>query len=152
MIDTAEFTKSDLRKARESANLTRWQAGDALGVSQDTLKRWEDPMDKSKPASSDVSRMEDLYGYPGLWYAWMHSNDDGFRDRMPPPAPPDLKTSVLALFGSMQSLIEKQTSILLDAADGIVDNKIQAEYVRKTAMDISGAARCLAEEIKRQVE
>lgn len=152
MIPTAECTKSDLRKARESANLTRWQAGDALGVSQDTIKRWEDPKDNSKPTSADVSRMEGIYGQAGLWYAWMYSNDDGFRDRMAPPTAPDLRESIMKIFASMQDLIDDRAKILRDAADGYIDDRDMAAKIRSLSDDIASASHSLSEEMKRQME
>lgn len=132
--------------------MTRWQAGEALGVSQDTIKRWEDPKDSSKPTSADVSRMEDAYETPGLWYSWMYSNDDGFRDRMAPPTAPDLRESIMKIFADIQELIDNEAKILRDASDGCIDDKALAAKILQLSVDIASAGQSLAEEMKRQME
>ena len=37
----AEFTHNDLRSAREARKIQRWRLANELGVSEDTVRRWE---------------------------------------------------------------------------------------------------------------
>lgn len=79
----AEFTKKELRKARESRNMPRWKLGNLVGVSESTIERWEDEDDKSHPEPDDVDRIEKALEMEeeGIWYKWMRSNYDSFRKR-----------------------------------------------------------------------
>ena len=48
----AECTGLDLRKARDAQKMPRWQLGQMIGVSEDTIRRWE--MDEIRPEPDDV--------------------------------------------------------------------------------------------------
>lgn len=73
----AEVTEKDLRKAREDAGLVRWQVAQEIGVSEDTVRRWEDGA--SRPEPDDVYRLETLYKVRGLWHGWMRSHYESYR-------------------------------------------------------------------------
>lgn len=146
----SETDKSTLRKAREAAGLARPAAAALLYVSPETIRRWEDPMDTVTPKSADVSRMEEAYHAPGLWYAWMYSNDDGFRDRMPPPGDTDVRASVLSLYAAVSRLVEEQARLMRDAADGHVDDPALAARVRNVSGDAIAAAQSLMNALKEE--
>lgn len=142
----------DLRKAREDANLPRWKAAQELGTSEDTIKRWEDPTEKAMPTSADVNRMESVYNAPGLWYAWMYSSDEGFRDHMTPPSDIDLKASVLALLAETTTLIDQQARIMKDASDGRIDNEEDRRQLLAKGRDIAQAALSFCAAIREQIK
>lgn len=129
----AEYTKGDLRKAREAANLPRWKAAVELGVSEDTLKRWEDPSEKSAPASADVNRMERVYSVPGMWYAWMYSNDEGFRDHFPAQqADYGQALAIVNIRHQVADVLALQDAMERDAMDGRIDDQqTKAMYLRE---------------------
>lgn len=144
----AETNKSALRIARENAGYSRAAAADLLAVHPDTVRRWEDPMDSTTPRSADVSRMEDTYRCPGLWYKWMYSNDDGFRDRMPPPGETDVRGTVLSLYAAVSRLVEEQAKLMRDAADGSIDDPALAKRIRTVSGDAIAAAQSLMNALK----
>lgn len=75
----AEFTHIDLRAARESRKTPRWKLAKEVGVSEDTLERWE--TGKQLPDPDDVGNIAHALGYPGLWHKWMLSTYDSYRER-----------------------------------------------------------------------
>lgn len=148
-INTAEYTKSDLRKARENANLPRWKASQELGVSEDTLKRWEDPTEKAVPTSADVNRMERVYDAPGLWYAWMYSNDEGFRDHFP-AVQMDFgqAMAIVNLRHQVADVLALQDAMERDAMDGHIDDiKTKDRYLSELD-DVQAAIAQLKDKIR----
>ena len=77
----AEYTKTDLRRARDAQGMPRWQLANALGVSDDTIKRWEDERDKSMPTPEDVDKIGEVLGDPTIWHRWMLTWHDSYRKR-----------------------------------------------------------------------
>jgi hypothetical protein len=139
-INTAECTKLDLRKAREAANLPRWKAAQELGTSEDTIKRWEDPLEKTMPTSADVSRMESVYRAPGLWYAWMHSNDEGFRDHFPAiQTDYQLAMAFVNIRHQLADVMSLQDAMERDAMDGRIDDQAQRDRYMKELDDVQAA-------------
>jgi len=75
----AEFTNMDLKAARESRKVKKWQLANELGVSEDTIYRWESG--SQRPDPDDVGNIERFLGIPGLWHKWMLSHYDSYRER-----------------------------------------------------------------------
>lgn len=148
----AECTKLDLRKARESAHLTRWQAAQLFGVSEDSIRRWEDPTQKTMPAPVDVSRMEETYRADGLWWRWMRSNDDAFRDRL--PAMPDLELpgAILRLFAEISDLDRLQHELMRDGADGEISDPQLLDKSLNEVEDVVAVGYLLYCRLRRQKE
>ena len=151
MINTAECTKLELRKAREAANLPRWKAGQELGVSEDTLKRWEDPDANASPLSSDVSRMKRVYHAPGLWYSWMYSNDEGFRDHFPAVAVDHSQAmAIVNVRHQITDVLALQDKIERDAMDGRMDDAAACKAYLAELDDVQAAIAQAKERIKYQ--
>lgn len=147
-----ECTKIHLRRARDNAHLTRMQAAPLLGVSESTLKNWENPSHPSMPTLSDVSRMEDIYGADGLWWCWARSNDDASRDRLPPLPALELQGAILSTFAEMGDLIALQQDLMRDGADGKINNPDLLEKGLKEAGELVAASYLLYCQLKRQKE
>lgn len=145
----AEYTKAALRKARETANLPRWKAAVELGVSEDTLKRWEDPAEKSAPTSADVNRMERVYDAPGMWYAWMYSNDEGFRDHFPAvQADHSQALAIVNIRHQVADVLALQDAMERDAMDGHIDDQqTKARYLRELD-DVQAAIAQLKDKVR----
>lgn len=125
--------EKDLRKARESAGMTRLEASEKLGVSDGTLKRWE--FGEVKPSPEDVSRMEAVYNTPGLWYRWMWSNHDSFRDHLPalPEIDQSLLSQAIGLRYEMEDVQKVQSAVERDRLDGRIDDqRTHAIYGKET--------------------
>ena len=145
-----ECTKVDLRKARDLAGLTRIQAAPLLGVSESTLKNWEDPSIKTLPVSADVSRMEDIYHADGLWWRWLRSHDDAFRDRMPPLPAMELQGAIMSTFAEAADLLELQQALFKDGADGEINDPLLLEKSLKETGELLASVYMLYCRLKRQ--
>lgn len=126
-----ECTHQDLRKAREAAGLTQWQAAGELGASESTIKRWESG--ETKPTPEDVWRMEKLYNCRGLWHRWMRSNHDSYREHYPEEAPNlALPVAVLNARHQLADVLAMQDLIERDALDGRLDDEAgKRKYVQE---------------------
>lgn len=122
----AEYTKASLQRLRESANLTRKVAAPLLGMSEDTLRRIEDisnPENRNRhPTSGDLARMETIYGVRGLWYSYMHTNDDSFGDFLPELPEYNTQGALISFFVEAQEAIQLEKNALKDVADGKLDS------------------------------
>ena len=77
----AECTIADLQNARKAAKMPRWQAAQRMGVSEETVRRWE--TGETRPEPDDVWAMKREYKAEGLWHRWMRSTYDSYRDNWP---------------------------------------------------------------------
>lgn len=128
----AEFTNLDLRKAREARKLTRWQLSNLIGVSEDTLERWE--VGKQMPTPDDVGHIEDALdaGVEMLWERWMYSNVDSYRNHHAKPQISGLLAAIVGVRQEMADVLVLQDKMERDARDGALD-------------DVEGRARYRAE-------
>lgn len=90
--------------------------------------------------------MENVYHEPGLWHSWMYSNDEGFRDHIPPLGVFDLQGAVLAFYTEHADIIPHLAGLLRDAVDGRIDDrdKARALYAELTELLSAGHALCMA--------
>lgn len=127
--------EKDLRKAREAAGMSQLEAGEKLGVSDGTIKRWENCEKGQKPSIEDVGRMEAVYNAPGLWYRWMWWNHDSFRDHLPelPDIQPGMLSPVIGIRYEMEDVQQLQNAVERDRLDGrIDDHRAHASYGKET--------------------
>lgn len=134
------------------ARMTRIQAAPMLGISESTLKNWENPSHPSAPTLSDVSRMEDVYEADGLWWRWARSNDDASRDRLPELPALDMKGAILSTYAEIGDLISLQQDLMRDGADGIINNDVLLDKGIKEAGDLVASSYLLYCWLKRQKE
>lgn len=139
----AEITKASLQKLRESANLTRKMAAPLLGISEDTLRRIEDVTNKQQPTSGDLDRMENLYKVPSLWYRYMWTNDDAFRDHLPELPDYNTQGAVISYFVEAKDAALLETEALRDAADGKMDDPKTLSRLKKEVSDVAASALLL---------
>lgn len=147
-----ECTKIDLRRARENAHLTRIQAAPLLGVSESTLKNWENPAISTMPTLSDVSHMEELYNADGLWWRWARSNDDASRDRLPPLPILELQGAIMITYAETSDFVALQQDLMRDGADGKINNRDLLEKSLKEAGELVATSYLLYCKLKRQKE
>lgn len=144
----AEYTKASLQRLRESANLTRKVAAPLLGVSEDTLRRYEDVNGTQQPTSGDLARMEALYGAPGLWYGYHHTNDDAFRDHLPELPEYNTQGALIAFFVEAQESIQLEKDALKDVADGKIDSPDIRRRLIEEVEDVMAAGILLLQILK----
>lgn len=117
----AEFTHIDLRSARESRKMPRWKLAKEIGVSEDTLERWE--TGKQRPDPDDVGKIERVLEIPGLWHRWMYSTYDSYRERYTDiPSVSHPAALVLRMKHEIAEVIEMFDAVERDAVDGKWDD------------------------------
>lgn len=120
----AEITHAELRSARIAAGYYRYQAAALLGVSEDTLGRWERGEQMANDES--VDQMEAIYNAPGLWYGWMRWAHASFRKRYPPiPNAESLAEALMEAKYQMEDLSPLHELVIRDSLDGKIDNREQ---------------------------
>lgn len=133
----AEFTNVELRKARDSQGLPRWKVAMEVGVSEDTIERWE--RGEVTPTPDDVDRLETLYKVPGMWHAWMRSHYDSYRARYPETLDMTTALSVVNVRHQMADLLVLQDAAERDAMTGSIDNETLLAKYRKEATELLAA-------------
>ena len=148
--NTADLTKASLQRLRESAKLTRKAAAPMLGMSEETLRRIEtvDAFHDQQPTSGDLARMETAYHAPGLWYNFLHSNDDAFRDHLPPLPEYNAQGALMAFFVETAETVVLEKDALRDAADGKIDSPDLRRKLIKEVEDVAAAAILLLQRLK----
>lgn len=118
----ADVTHAELQSARKSAGLYQHQVARLLHVSEDVVSDWE--TGKTLPHPDQVSKMEELYKAPGLWYGWMRYNIKSFRDRYPEDGGSrELALSMLNAQYEVADLVARQEAVIRDALDGKIDDE-----------------------------
>ena len=150
--NTADLTKASLQRLRESAKMTRKEAAPLIGVSEETLRRLEtvdiDRKRDQQPTSGDLARMETAYHAPGLWYNFLHSNDDAFRDHLPPLPEYNAQGALMAFFVETAEAVVLEKDALRDAADGKIDSPDLRRKLIKEVEDVAAAAILLLQKLK----
>lgn len=126
-------SKKDLLFARNSAGLSREEAGHELGVSSSTIRDWEDEKKNVKPGPDDVWNMEKLYGAAGLWRGWMQSHYDSYRENHPEET---LDRSQLAAVVNVRhqlgDVLALSETVERDAMDGRIDDEqLRRKYLKE---------------------
>lgn len=126
----AECTNVELEIARKTAKLPRWQVAQSIGVSEETVRRWE--TGETRPEPDDVYSLERLYRASGLWHRWMRSTYDSYRQTWPEMENRDLPLAVMNVRHQMADVMALQDTIERDALDGRIDNiTAQQSYERE---------------------
>lgn len=128
----AEFTYLELKRAREVRKVPRWQLAKQLGVSEDTLERWENG--KQDPHPDDVSNIEHALGAESeaIWHRWMLSNCESYRERYREAKPNGLLAAVLGVRYELSDVLALQERVERDAMDGQLDDPVlRASYLKE---------------------
>lgn len=127
----ADVTHAELAAARKSAGLYQHQVARLMHVSEDVVSDWE--TGKTPPHPDQVSKLEEIYKAPGLWYGWMRYNIKSFRDRYPEnPENAALALSMVNAKYQVADLLERQEKAIRDALDGKIDDeRAFAEYIKE---------------------
>lgn len=123
--------------------MPRWQAAQRMGVSEETLRRWE--TGETRPEPDDVWTMEHVYNAPGLWHRWMRSTYDSYRDNWPEvPQGGSLPMAVVNARHQMADVMAIQDAAERDAMDGRMDNQsLRAHYMRETREALAALTEAL---------
>jgi transcriptional regulator with XRE-family HTH domain len=145
----AEYTNTDLEKDRRSRKMPRWQLAIECHVHESTIERWE--KGEVTPSPDDVDKVEKALKIPNLWYRWMRSHHDSFRERYPeiPYEDNDVAEKVVRMKYELSDItpgmIEKMER---DSLDGSIDDKELRAQFRKEAGEATAAIQQVLDGIK----
>ena len=115
------------QRARKEAGLTQEQAAEALSVSVETVKAWE--QGQRVPRPEDAERMMAAYGteWLGLAYTW---DTCGRLGAVPAVDPRQLPEAVLALINRATELADDYRRLMRIAEDGVIDEREAPEFAK----------------------
>lgn len=113
------------QRARKEACLTQEQAAEALSVSVETVKAWE--QSQRVPRPEDVERMQALYGTPWLGLEYTRTTCGGL-GVLPELRLQGLPTAVLRLINRATALADDYRRLMRIAEDGVIDETEAPEF------------------------
>lgn len=139
----AEFTHVELMAARKARFPARWQLAQLVGVSEDTIERWE--TGKQRPEPDDVWNIEKATGATGIWHKWMLSHYDSYRaTHSDLPDDEGLTNNIVRMkyeLRDVEALIEYAER---DALDGKLDDvETRRKFVKELPEAIAAAQKVL---------
>lgn len=123
----ADRYPSIYQRARKEACLTQEQAAEALSVSVETVKAWE--QSQRVPRPEDVERMQALYGTPWLGLEYTRATCGGL-GVLPELRLQGLPTAVLQLINRATALADDYRRLMLISEDGVIDETEAPEFQR----------------------
>lgn len=144
----AEFTKIDLRNVRDSRKMPRWKLAMEIGVSEDTITRWENPDDTAMPTPEDVDRIGEVLGDPTIWHRWMLSNYDSYRKRYINTTNYSLPLAVMRVRHELDDVLAMQNEVERDAITGSITCPIRREKYRKETGEAIAALNDVYQQLK----
>ena len=123
----ADRYPSIYQRARKEACLTQEQAAEALSVSVETVKAWE--QSQRVPRPEDVERMQALYGTPWLGLEYTRTTCGGL-GVLPELRLQGLPTAVLRLINRATALADDYRRLMRIAEDGVIDEAEAPEFDR----------------------
>lgn len=121
----ADRYPSIYQRARKEACLTQEQAAEALSVSVETVKAWE--QSQRVPRPEDVERMQALYGTPWLGLEYTRTTCGGL-GVLPELRLQGLPTAVLRLINRATALADDYRRLMRIAEDGVIDETEAPEF------------------------
>ena len=115
------------QRARKEAGMTQEQAAEALSVSVETVKAWE--QGQRVPRPEDAERMMAAYGTEWLGLAYT-SATCGRLGAVPAVDPRELPEAVLALINRATELADDYRRLMRIAEDGVIDEREAPEFGR----------------------
>lgn len=135
-----------LREARDMRAMTREQLGGRVGVSHDTIRRWE--TGESQPTPDDVDRMGDVLSDASLWHRWMLESVPSYAKRYEGAETLALPASILRARYAMADVLAYQDAMERDALDGKLDDPgtriAYSECLKAAIAQLSDAAQHIA--------
>jgi transcriptional regulator with XRE-family HTH domain len=97
--------------------MPRWKLANEIGVSEDTIERWEN--DKGHPEPDDVDNIERALDIPGIWHKWMRSRYDSYRGRFKDiPVDDNLTEAIVRMKHELSDIVPHLETIERDALSG----------------------------------
>lgn len=112
------------QRARKVTLLTQEEAAERLGISAETLKRYEGG--RLTPSDETVAKMCSVYGVP--WLALEHAKATDRLGVLPEVEPKPLPMATISLTNRLRDAADRLAGLLRIAEDGVIDDAERPEF------------------------
>ena len=112
------------QRGRKTTLLTQEEAAERLGISPETLKRYEGG--RLTPPDETVARMCEVYGVS--WLALEHAKATDRLGILPEVEPKPLPMATIALTNRLRAAADRLAGLLRIAEDGVIDDAERPEF------------------------
>ncbi len=143
-----------LKDARKTSGLCQYQVAQLLSyktkedtISDDTISNWE--CNRAMPDPEQVAILEEVYGQPGLWDAWMRQQYPSYHKRVPIDGHiSDTGMAVVNASYQMDDVQDLTEDLARDLADGRLDDLNGAERYIREAREAAAAILAACDKLK----
>ena len=112
------------QRGRKTTLLTQEEAAERLGISPETLKRYEGG--RLTPPGETVAKMCSVYGVP--WLALEHAKATDRLGVLPEVEPKPLPMATISLTNRLRDAADRLAGLLRIAEDGVIDDTERPEF------------------------
>lgn len=112
------------QRGRKTTLLTQEEAAERLGISAETLKRYEGG--RLTPSDETVAKMCSVYGVP--WLALEHAKATDRLGVLPEVEPKPLPMATISLTNRLRGAADRLAGLLRIAEDGVIDDTERPEF------------------------
>ena len=112
------------QRTRKVTLLTQEEAAERLGISAETLKRYENG--RLTPSDETVAKMCSVYGVP--WLALEHAKATDRLGVLPEVEPKPLPMATISLTNRLRDAADRLAGLLRIAEDGVIDDTERPEF------------------------
>ena len=112
------------QRGRKTTLLTQEEAAERLGISPETLKRYEGG--RLTPSDETVARMCEVYG--ARWLALEHAKATDRLGVLPEVEPKPLPMATISLTNRLRDAADRLAGLLRIAEDGVIDDTERPEF------------------------
>lgn len=112
------------QRGRKTTLLTQEEAAERLGISPETLKRYEGG--RLTPSDETVARMCEVYGVS--WLALEHAKATDRLGILPELEPKPLPMATISLTNRLRDAADRLAGLLRIAEDGVIDDAERPEF------------------------
>ena len=112
------------QRGRKTTLLTQEEAAERLGISAETLKRYEGG--RLTPSDETVARMCEVYGVS--WLALEHAKATDRLGILPELEPKPLPMATISLTNRLRDAADRLAGLLRIAEDGVIDDAERPEF------------------------
>lgn len=137
------------QRARKVTLLTQEEAAERLGISAETLKRYEGG--RLTPSDETVAKMCSVYGVP--WLALEHAKATDRLGVLPEVEPKPLPMATISLTNRLRDAADRLAGLLRIAEDGVIDDAERPEFddiVQDLRETIAAAYQVIYEDAKKE--
>ena len=136
----ATFAGSDLKKWRESQNISAADLAERISVDVSTLYRYENG--KQSPDPDVMYQICQELGDVRRWHVWMRTEyPQSYGREHPEPIMYDLPGTIMMLYSEVRDLEDLERQAMQDGADGRIDSLQLHESFLKEITELIKAAK-----------